>query len=145
MTGSRGPEGAARFDRARPLEVVAAVITDGKRVMLTRRLPGGHHGGMWEFPGGKVEKGETHREALARELLEELGVEACVTDLVAVSLYDYPHRTIRLSAYLAEISAGVPRPIDCAEIGFFEHGEIKLLTMPDADRPIVDRLPEVMA
>lgn len=123
-----------------PLEVVAAVITDGPKVMVTRRLPGGHHGGMWEFPGGKVEKGESHQEALARELKEELGIEAEIFELLAVSLYAYPHRTIRLSAYRAAITSGEPSPLDCAEIAFHDPRALKFLAMPEADRPIVDRL-----
>ncbi len=75
----------------RRVRVVAAVVRDGDRILLTQRPPGGPLGLQWEFPGGKIEPGESPEHALAREVREELGVEATVFETLAVHTHDYPH------------------------------------------------------
>ena len=85
------------------IEVVCAVVFDGDRVLLVQRPPGGRHGDLWEFPGGKVEAGETHVQALARELEEELGILAEVGSRVAEAEDD----VIRLVAYRVDRFRGV--------------------------------------
>ena len=72
------------------LRVVAAVIRRGGQVLLTQRPPGGPLGLLWEFPGGKVERGETVAQALARELHEELGVRAVAGETLEIVSHDYP-------------------------------------------------------
>lgn len=71
--------------------VVAAVVRDGERVLMTQRPPGGPIGLQWEFPGGKLEAGESPEAALVRELREELGVEAAAHETLAVHAHDYAH------------------------------------------------------
>ena len=71
------------------LRVAAAVVWRGDRLLLTRRPPGGRFGLLWEFPGGKLEPGETPEQALARELREELGVGAWPGETLAVERHDY--------------------------------------------------------
>ncbi len=79
-------------DAPRPrTRVVAAVVWDGPRLLLTQRPPGGPLGLLWEFPGGKVERGETPEAALVREVREELGVRAEARETLAVHAHDYPH------------------------------------------------------
>ena len=78
----------ARIQRVR---VAAAVVRDGDRVLLTQRPPGGPLGLLWEFPGGKIEEGESAEHALVREIHEELGVQATVRGILAVECHDYPH------------------------------------------------------
>jgi 8-oxo-dGTP diphosphatase len=78
----------ARVQRVR---VAAAVVRDGERVLLTQRPPGGPLGLHWEFPGGKIEEGESPEHALIREIHEELGVVARVHGILAVECHDYPH------------------------------------------------------
>lgn len=73
-----------------PLRVAAAVVRRADRLLMTRRRPGGPRGRMWEFPGGKIEPGETAEEAVVRELREELDVVATVVDRTAVENHRYP-------------------------------------------------------
>ena len=76
--------------------MLAAVIERDGRFLVTRRLEGTHLAGLWEFPGGKCEPGETHEACLARELMEELGVVATIGDEILVTEHAYPERTVRL-------------------------------------------------
>jgi 8-oxo-dGTP diphosphatase len=78
----------ARNPRTR---VVAAVAWDGPKLLMTQRPPGGPIGLQWEFPGGKLEPGESAEAALAREVREELGVEATAHETLAIHAHDYPH------------------------------------------------------
>ena len=89
--------------------VVAAVIEDDHRFLVTRRQPGVHLAGMWEFPGGKVDPGETHGAALQRELREELGVEVDVAERVYRTLHDYPDRTVELYFYRCSLKSRARR------------------------------------
>jgi 8-oxo-dGTP diphosphatase len=73
------------------IRVAAAVVWDGPRLLMTQRPPGGAHPMQWEFPGGKLEAGESPEGALVRELREELGVRATAHETLAVSAHDYPN------------------------------------------------------
>lgn len=118
------------------LLVVAALIQEGDRVLLDLR----HQGplaGHWEFPGGKVEPGETEKQALRRELIEELGVEASVGDEVARSTDVSRDVEITLVLYEA-VLRGQPRAVDVEMIRWFSLNELDDLPMPPADRPLVE-------
>lgn len=120
------------------LHVVAALIQDGDKVLLDRR----HEGplaGHWEFPGGKVEPGETGKQALRRELFEELGVEASVGDEVARSTDVSRDVEITLVLYEAFLR-GQPRAVDVEIIRWFRIDELDALAMPPADRPLVEAI-----
>lgn len=101
-------------------EVVAALIRDGDRFMICRRPAHKARGLLWEFPGGKVEPGETKEQALARECREELGVGLAVGTLFAETSHSYTDLTVHLMLFNAEIIEGEP----CA----FEHSDIKWIT-----------------
>ncbi len=98
------------------VDVTAAIITRVKRVLIARRPEGGRHPGSWEFPGGKVEPGETPEECLAREIEEELGLKIAVHGLLAGVRHEYPDMTLDLLAYDCEILEG-----EASDIGVSEH------------------------
>src|SRR6185369_202540 len=81
------------------IEVAAGVVFRDGRVLITQRRPGGHLGGLWEFPGGKRESGETFARCLRRELMEELGIEAEVGECLGSVTHRYPGKTVRLKFY----------------------------------------------
>lgn len=81
----------ARVAAPRSVRVAAAVVRRDGRLLLTRRPPGGPLGLLWEFPGGKIEPGETAEQALVREIAEELGVRATPAEVLHVTRHAYPH------------------------------------------------------
>lgn len=85
------------------IDVAAAVIIDHGKILLTRRKRGEDQEGFWEFPGGKIEKGETPQVCLEREIAEELGVQAIASDIIIESKYEYSNRSIRLIAINAKL------------------------------------------
>lgn len=127
----------SRGAEARYVPVVAAVIraNDG-RILLAQRPAGGPHGGLWEFPGGKVEEGESPEEALVREILEELEIEIAVGEELTSVEHAYPHVAIRLTAYECRLLRGVPRPLHCQDFSWVDPDRLLSYPMPEADLPI---------
>ncbi|WP_062534994.1 Nudix family hydrolase, partial [Mizugakiibacter sediminis] len=123
------------------LHVVAGVLADAEgRVLLAQRPPGRHQAGRWEFPGGKVEPGESAHAALARELREELGIEAQGFEPLIAVPWRYPEKTIRLEALRVAAWTGEPHPHDAAALRWAPPREIDAATMPPADRPLLAAL-----
>jgi 8-oxo-dGTP diphosphatase len=119
--------------------VVAAVIEKAGRFLVTRRQPGIHLEGMWEFPGGKIEPGETQEAALRRELVEELEVEADVGECVHRTKHTYPDRTIELHFYRCSL-LGAPRPALGQGMRWVPRNELRSLGFPPADTELIDLL-----
>jgi 8-oxo-dGTP diphosphatase len=93
----RRPVDVAAAEGRRPVDVAVGVLIDGDgRFLLTSRPPGKVYAGYWEFPGGKVEPGETVGQALRRELHEELGITIGAAEPWQIELMDYPHARVRL-------------------------------------------------
>lgn len=118
---------------------MAAVIERGGRFLVTRRLEGTHLPGYWEFPGGKCNPGETHEACLARELREELGIDARIGAEIVTIEHAYPERTVRLHFYRCEI-AGDPRPLLNQEMRWVSRDEMRTLPFPEADRKLIELL-----
>ena len=123
--------------------VVAAALTDEEgRVLLQRRPAGGPMAGLWEFPGGKVERGEAPEHALARELGEELGLRVRPNDCVplAFSGAPLPTRHLVLLLYRVTIWAGTPQALAASAIAWLAPEAMRDLPMPAADLPLVAAL-----
>jgi 8-oxo-dGTP diphosphatase len=117
--------------------VVAAVIEDDGRFLITRRQQGVHLAGLWEFPGGKIDGDETHAEALRRELREELDCDAEVGDLIFNATHTYDgDRTVTLYFYRCRL-VGTPRPLLGQEMRWVPRGELKDRGFPEADAELI--------
>jgi 8-oxo-dGTP diphosphatase len=119
--------------------VVAAVIESDDAFLLTRRLQGTHLEGLWEFPGGKVDPGESHDAALRREVREELGVPCDVGALVQAVSYAYPGKVVHLHFYRCRIE-GTPQPMLGQQMQWVPRAGLAQLTFPDADRALIAQL-----
>jgi 8-oxo-dGTP diphosphatase len=120
--------------------VAAAVILDQEKVLIAQRKEGDIQGLLWEFPGGKVKEGEDPRQALHRELKEELDIEATVGTIFEAIYYEYPQYPVLLLVYRCDLGRGVPRPLGCRDVRWVPVAEMKNLAMPPADLPIVGKL-----
>lgn len=124
-----------------PIEVAAGVLRDPRgRVLLMQRLPGKHLAGLWEFPGGKLEPGETVERALARELREELGIEASAFAPLISLPWRYPEKSVRLHALRVAGWRGEPHAREGHPLRWLPVEEMDPAQMPAADRPIVAAL-----
>lgn len=125
----------------RPRLVVAAVIGDNQgRYLLARRRPGTHLAGMWEFPGGAMEAGETPAQALARELYEELGVRVEVGEPLTFAWHRDERRDVLLLFFSADIVSGTPNGREGQEVRWVKREELDSLPVPPADGPLVRTL-----
>jgi 8-oxo-dGTP diphosphatase len=119
--------------------VVAAVIETDERFLVTRRQPGVHLAGLWEFPGGKIDNDEPHAAALRRELEEELDVEVEVGECVYRTVHAYADRTVELHFYRC-VLRGEPRPLLGQEMRWVPRSELASLGFPPADAELIEML-----
>ena len=124
--------------------VAAAVLVEHGKVLLSRRKKGTHLEGKWEFPGGKAEPGEDPREALRRELEEELGIRASIAEIVDVTFhrYDDANKAVLLLFFEAAREPGSPEPraIDVADVGWFGEESLDPAAFPPADVAILAKV-----
>jgi 8-oxo-dGTP diphosphatase len=123
----------------KPIPVTAAVIEADGRVLIGRRKAG-RFSGRWEFPGGKIEEGETPEGCLTRELREELGIEARVGAFLLSTIHSYSHATIELLTYRAEILSGTISLQDHTEVRWVAKGDLQNYDFPEADKTIIEKL-----
>ena len=116
--------------------VAAAIVERDGRFLMARRLKGTHLEGLWEFPGGKVDPGETLECCLVRELEEELGVGCTVRSLRWSTAHDYPSQRVELHFYDCTI-AGEPQPMLGQELRWVSAPELASLPVPEADAGLV--------
>jgi 8-oxo-dGTP diphosphatase len=121
--------------RARKL-VVAALVRDGTKILMSRRRPDQPMPGLWEFPGGKVEPGESPTAALVREVREELGCEVTIGRIHEVVFHAYDDFDLYMLVYAAAITAGTPRAVEVAEIAWVEAARLPELELLPADVPL---------
>ncbi|MCB1758868.1 MAG: Nudix family hydrolase [Gammaproteobacteria bacterium] len=127
------------------LQVAVAVIQDREgRVLLSRRAPSSHQGGLWEFPGGKLDPGETLAQALRREIREELGISVEHHSPLIRIRHDYPDRSVLLDVQRIDAYSGEPEGLEGQPLVWVKPTDMGDYPMPAADRPIVSalRLPD---
>lgn len=122
------------------IKVVAAILIKNDRVLIARRGPHKKMPGKWEFPGGKVEPGESEGNALSREILEEFDVEIEVGPFFAMSIYDYAEFSIELRAYYAHLVQGEFNLRDHDKIEWVRRGDLRNYDLTEADIPFVSML-----
>jgi 8-oxo-dGTP diphosphatase len=119
--------------------VAAAVIERNGAFLVTRRQKGVHLEGFWEFPGGKCEPGESNAACLARELREELAVDACIGAEILATMHRYPTQTVELHFLLCELR-GEPAPQQGQAMRWVSRAELSALEFPAADAELIRRL-----
>ena len=123
-------------------EVVAALIWEGERFMICQRPAHKARGLLWEFVGGKVEKGESKEQALIRECCEELAVTVAPHDIFMDVVHEYPDLTVHLTLFNASIAEGTPQKLEHNDIQWITVGEIDNYAFCPADETILARLKE---
>lgn len=126
----------------RSVRVVAALIAHPKdgRFLIQQRLPGASRGLLWEFPGGKVESGESDAQALIRECREELGIELSVGRRRWTGRHRYEDLEVELVLYEAQVLSGAPAPLGAHALRFASPQEMRALPFCEADLPLLAAL-----
>lgn len=127
------------------LDVVGAVLVRDGTVLAAQRGPGMALAGHWEFPGGKIEAGESPQEALGRELREELSCTATIGDRVETTSYEYDFGIVTLTTYFATLDAGEPQATEHAELRWIPVADLHSVEWAPADIPAVERIMQVLA
>lgn len=125
------------------IRVVAGLFSRGDAVLVQQRPAHKSRGLLWEFPGGKVEEGESDRSALVRECAEELGVEVTVGDRLWEASHRYPDLEVELRLYAATLSEGAePRALEAEQIAWIPRRDLSSLPFCEADLPLLPLLAE---
>jgi mutator protein MutT len=119
--------------------VTAAVIEENGRFLVTRRPDGVHLEGLWEFPGGKCEPGESHAASLEREIAEELDAPIIIARELFSVVHTYTERVIELHFFACRL-AGLPRPVLGQEMRWVTREELQRLPFPPADEELIQML-----
>ncbi|NET70840.1 MAG: 8-oxo-dGTP diphosphatase MutT [Sphaerospermopsis sp. SIO1G2] len=119
---------------------VAVIWNDKQQILIDRRLPQGTMANFWEFPGGKLEPGETVEECIKREILEELGITIAVGKHLITIDHTYPHLRVTLTVHHCQHLDGIPQAIECAEIRWVSLDELDNFGFPEANVEIIAAL-----
>lgn len=124
------------------IDVVAAIIFDAQRkqVLLALRKPEQHQGDRWEFPGGKMEEGETQADALARELHEEIDLRVVNSVHRRTLVHQYSDKQVRLHFWDVTEFTGTPRGVEGQQLQWVGIAQLAGLRFPDANQVVVDEL-----
>jgi 8-oxo-dGTP diphosphatase len=121
---------------------VAVIWNDQKQILIDRRRKEGAMGGLWEFPGGKIEPGETVPECIQREIQEELGIGIEVGEHLITIDHTYTQLRVTLTVHHCRHLTGTPQPLECDEIRWVSLDELDLFTFPQANSQIIAALRE---
>jgi 8-oxo-dGTP diphosphatase len=128
-----------------PVHVAVGVILDRERnILITRRAADSHQGGLWEFPGGKVEQGETLAVALGRELREELGIDISRTSPLLEIRHDYGDKAVLLDVHVVWEFAGEPRGLEDQPLAWVAAVDLPGYAFPAANIPIIKAVTELL-
>lgn len=122
------------------IRVTAGILENRGKVLLAKRNKDDPLKNKWEFPGGKIEEGETPEKCLKRELSEELGIDAEIGEFLCSSKYEYDHVSIELLAYRVNGYSGELKPTDHEEIEWVSPSDFHNYDFPEADKPIIEIL-----
>jgi len=137
---ARGSNRKSQIVNHKSIEVSAALIFHRGQLLITQRRREDHLGGLWEFPGGKREPGETFEQCLVREIREELGVEIAVGELFEEIAHDYPEKSVHLKFFTCRLLSGEPQPLDCAAVKWVAKTELAGFEFPAADARLLQKL-----
>jgi 8-oxo-dGTP diphosphatase len=122
------------------IAVAAGLVFRGGKLLITQRCKGSHLGGLWEFPGGKVEPGESYQSCLKRELAEELGIEDDVQQQVESIRHDYPEKSVQLRFFRCALLRNEPSPIGCDAVAWVTAAQLVQYAFPEADARLLAML-----
>jgi mutator protein MutT len=122
------------------IEVAAGLVFRNGKLLITQRHAGAHLGGLWEFPGGKLEGNETFEQCLVRELREELGIEVDVGEVLESLTHTYPEKTVILKFFRCRLKQNEPRAIDCLDFKWVRAVELRNYEFPAADARLLQKL-----
>ncbi|PSO51500.1 MAG: 8-oxo-dGTP diphosphatase MutT [Cyanobacteria bacterium QH_8_48_120] len=121
---------------------VAVIWNERGQILIDRRRPEGLMGGMWEFPGGKIEANETVQDCIKREIREELAIEIEVEEHLITIDHAYTHFRVTLNVHHCRYLSGEPQPLVCDEIRWVTLEEINQFPFPEANTEIIRALPQ---
>ncbi|MDE5071747.1 MAG: 8-oxo-dGTP diphosphatase MutT [Trichodesmium sp. St16_bin4-tuft] len=122
---------------------VAVIWDETGKILIDKRRLGDSFGGLWEFPGGKKEAGETIENCIKREVLEELGIEVAVEKHLITIEYNYSEIRLILHVYHCRYLRGIPKAIECDEFRWVTLDEIDRFTFPEANEQIITSLKKI--
>ena len=123
-----------------PVKVAAGLIFKDGNLLISKRPKGFHLGGMWEFPGGKLELDESYESCLVREIREELGIGIKVLYEFDEVLHSYPEKTVLIKFFICSLFRGEPKAIQCSDFIWINRSDLIAYNFPSADTKVVNRL-----
>jgi mutator protein MutT len=134
------PTKNSKLKNKNSIEVSAALIFHNGKLLITQRHAKAHLGGLWEFPGGKREAGESFEQCLVREIREELGIEVGVGKLVEAVTHEYPEKIVHLKFFHCAWLREEPRTLDCQDFAWVEKEQLGDYVFPEADKVLLQNL-----